>query len=191
MSVDRLEQAFADTREILAAVRPEDHGKATPCASWTVRDVANHVAEGANWFGLCVNGRAAPDPDPTHGVDFAAGDLMASYDEGVARTLDAFRSPGALEDLIALPFGELPGAIFLNIATDDVFVHGWDLARATGQDVAFDETMAAGLLADVQLIVADEMRGPDGSEAPFGPRVEAPAGASPVEQLVSFLGRAV
>ena len=127
--------------EILDKVRPEDHGKATPCASWTVRDVANHVVEGANWFGLCVNGRAAPDPDPTHGVDYASGDLLASFDEGVAGTLAAFRSPGALEELITLPFGELPGAVFLTIATDDVFVHGWDLARATGQDVTFDSAL--------------------------------------------------
>ena len=190
MSVDRLEEAFAATREILAAVDPADYGGPTPCASWTVRDVANHVVEGANWFGLCVNGRAAPDPDPTHGVDYAAGDLLGAFDEGVAGTLAAFRSPGALEDLITLPFGELPGSVFLNIATDDVFVHGWDLARATGQDVTFDEAMAAGLLADIQLIVADEMRGPDGSGAPFGPRVDPPAGASSVEQLMAFLGRA-
>ncbi len=189
MSVDRLDRAFTSTREILAGVRAEDHGKPTPCASWTVRDVANHVVEGANWFALCVNGRAAPDPDPTHGVDFAAGDLVGSYDEGVAATLAAFGSPGALEELIALPFGELPGAVFLTIATDDVFVHGWDLARATGQDVAFDESMAADLLTEVQGIVSDGMRGPDGSGAPFGAVVDAPAGASSVEALVAFLGR--
>lgn len=191
MSVDRLERAFDGTREILAAVDPADYGKATACASWTVRDVANHVVEGANWFGLCVNGRAAPDPDPTHGVDYAAGDLLASFEEGVAGTLAAFGSPGALEDLIALPFGEVPGAVFLTIATDDVFVHGWDLARATGQDVAFDEAMAAELLDEVQRIVADEMRGPDGSGAPFGPAVPPPEGATSVERLVSFLGRSV
>jgi uncharacterized protein (TIGR03086 family) len=191
MSVDRLERAFAGTRDILASAGPDDYGNATPCASWTVRDVANHVVEGANWFGLCVTGRAAPDPDPTHGVDFAAGDILASYDEGVAGTLSAFGSPGALEDLITLPFGELPGAVFLTIATDDVFVHGWDLARATGQDVPFDQAMAAELLAEVESIVSEDFRGPDGSGAPFGPAVEAPEGSSPVERLASFLGRTV
>jgi uncharacterized protein (TIGR03083 family) len=68
MSVDRLERAFAGTRAVLADVQPEDYGKPTPCASWTVRDVANHVVEGANWFGLCVNGRGPDGSGAPFGV---------------------------------------------------------------------------------------------------------------------------
>ena len=188
MSTEYLERAFAMTREILAEVTPDTYGGSTPCESWTVREVANHLVEGANWFGLCVNGGAAPDPDPTHGVDYAAGDLLASYDEGVATSLAAFGAPGAQERIIKLPFGEMPGAAFMGIATNDVFVHGWDLAKATGQNTDLDPEFAAQLLEQVRAFIPDAMRGPDG-QAPFGLAVDPPAGASAADQLAAFLGR--
>lgn len=188
MSTESLARAFTMTRGILVGVTPDKYGGSTPCASWTVRDVANHVVEGANWFGLCVNAGAAPDPDPTHGVDYAAGDLLASYDEGVASTLAAFGAPGARERIITLPFGEMPGAAFMGIATNDVFVHGWDLAKATGQNTDLDPEFAAQLLEQARAFIPDGMRGPDG-QAPFGTAVTAPAGASAADQLAAFLGR--
>lgn len=188
MNTDTLAKAFTMTRGILANVTPDHYGDSTPCASWTVRDLANHVVEGANWFALCVNAGAAPDPDPTHGFDYAGGDLMASYDEGVANTLAAFRAPGAQERFIKLPFGELPGAAFMSIATNDVFTHGWDLAKATGQPTDLDPAIAAQLLPVVQGFVGDQMRGPDG-EGLFGPAVDVPDSATSTEKLTAFLGR--
>ena len=190
METDTLARAFAMTRGILENVTPDDYDKPTPCVSWNVRAVVNHIVEGANWFALCVNEGAAPDPDPTHGVDYAAGDVLASYDHGVAAALAAFGAPGAQERIIKLPFGELPGAAFMGIATNDVFTHGWDLANSTGQPTDLDPEMAAQLLVQAQGFVADAFRGPDG-EAPFGPAVEAPPSASAADKLAAFLGRDV
>ncbi|MGD9701551.1 MAG: TIGR03086 family metal-binding protein [Acidimicrobiia bacterium] len=188
MSTETLARAFAMTREILANTTPDQYDRPTPCESWNVRALANHIVEGANWFALCVDGGAAPDPDPTHGVDFAAGDLLASYDDGARATLAAFGAPGAQDRLIKLPFGELPGAVFMAIATNDVFTHGWDLADATGQPTDLDPEIATQLLAQLRGFVSDDLRGPDG-EAPFGPAVDPPTAASPAAQLAAFLGR--
>ena len=92
--------------------------------------------------------------------------------------------------MIKLPFGELPGAVFMGIATNDVFTHGWDLARSTGQPTDLDPAMAADLHAQVKGFVTDELRGPDG-DAPFGPEVAAPPSASAADKLAAFLGRTV
>jgi len=188
VSTEALERAFAMTRGLLAGVTPDHYDDPSPCASWRVRDVVNHVVEGANWFALCVNAGEAPDPDPTHGVDYAAGDLLASYDEGVAATVAAFGAPGAQERIIKLPFGELPGAVFMGIATNDVFVHGWDLAKATGQSTDLDPELAGQLLSQAQGFVSDDFRGADG-EAPFGAAVDPPASAHVADKLAAFLGR--
>lgn len=188
MTTEVLERAFAMTRGILANVTPADYDKPTPCASWTVRDVANHIVEGANWFALCVNAGEAPDPDPTHGVDYAAGDPLASYDEGVAASLAAFAAAGAQERIVKLPFGELPGSVFMGIATNDMFVHGWDLAKATGQPTDLDADLATQLLAQGQAFISDDFRGGDG-QAPFGAELDAPASASAADRLAAFLGR--
>lgn len=182
-----LEKAFATTRAVLSNVTPDQFEGATPCASWTVRDVVNHIVEGANWFALCVNAGAAPDPDPTHGVDYAAGDFVGAYDEGVAASLAAFGAPGAQERSIKLPFGELPGAVFMGIATNDVVTHGWDLAQGTGQSYDIDPDVPTQLLAHMSGF-ADPLRGPDGDGA-FGPAVDVADDAPPMDRLAAYLGR--
>ena len=95
-----------------------------------------------------------------------------------------------MDKTLRLPFAELPGGVFINIATIDTFTHGWDLARATGQPTDLDPELAAALLGFAQAFLSDAMRGPD-SASPFGAQVEAPAGATPADQLAAFLGRQV
>lgn len=62
MATETLERAFAMTRGLLANVTPDDYDSPTPCPSWSVRDLVNHIAEGANWFALCVNVERLPTP---------------------------------------------------------------------------------------------------------------------------------
>ena len=173
----------------METVTPDQYATPTPCASWTIRDLVNHMCEGANWVGLCVDAGKAPDPDPTHGVDYAAGDVLASYDTGVKGTLAAFEAAG--DKPVELPFGTLPATVFMGIATTDHFTHAWDLATATGQDANLDPALASRLLEGAKLVIADAFRGPEGSGAPFGAEQQAPAGSSAAAQLAAFLGRAV
>ena len=55
MSTDDLAAAFTIARGVLDKVAPDDYDKTTPCASWSVRDLVNHMCEGANWVGLCTD----------------------------------------------------------------------------------------------------------------------------------------
>jgi len=188
MSTEQLAKACAMTRGILAKVTPDQYGAPSTCASWKVRDVVNHIMEELNWFALCVNDGAAPDPDPTRGVDYSAGDVLASYDEGVRASLAAFGASGAQERLLKLPFGEMPGAAFMGIAMNEVFTHGWDLAKSTGQPTDLDPEMATQLTMIMQGFVSDAWRGAN-DKAPFGSAVQAMASASPADKLAAFLGR--
>jgi uncharacterized protein (TIGR03086 family) len=181
----RLARACASTRAVLTRVRPGQLSAATPCASWDVRALINHFVGTPGWAAAAVRtGDGTPAPDR----DYAAGDYLASYDAAVRAALDAFAAPGALERLITLPFGEFPGAVLLGILAQDQFVHGWDLARATGQPADLDPGLAAELLASARTVITDAFRGPDGA-ALFGPaRPPAPA-AGAADRLAAFLGR--
>ena len=90
-----------------------------------------------------------------------------------------------------LPFGELPGSVYVNIATVDTFAHGWDLAKATGQSTDLDPELAAKLLAFSQVALPDAFRGPDG-EAPFGRQASVSGGGAsdgrPVGRLPGTTG---
>jgi uncharacterized protein (TIGR03086 family) len=117
-------------------------------------------------------------------------DLLAAYDDSRKAALAAFGVDGALERMVALPFGEFTGATLLGFAATDQFTHGWDLARALGLSTDLDPEYATELLARARIEITDAYRGPEGA-APFGPAVEPPTGATPADRLAAFLGRAV
>ena len=68
--------------------------------------------------------------------------------------------------------------------TSDVFMHTWDLARATGQDERLDEETCAELLAGMAPI--DELLRSSGQ---YGPRVPVPGDADVQTRLLGFIGR--
>jgi uncharacterized protein (TIGR03086 family) len=186
MSAVVLQQAFASTGGILANVSADDLDLPTPCASWAVRDVINHVVGGTTYFAVTAETGTAP---AVGDADHAAGDFKTSFEEGAARAVNAFSAPGAMEKTMKLPFGELPGSIFVLIAANDTFTHGWDLAKATGQSTDLDPALADQLFQAAQ-VIPDEMRGADG-QAPFGPKVEVPDSAPAADKLAGFMGRRI
>jgi uncharacterized protein (TIGR03086 family) len=185
MTTETLERAFASTRQVLGNVRPDQLSDPSPCQSWTVREVINHVIGGAFWFAGSVNeGKAPPIPD----TDFTSGDMGATYDDGIKQSVAAFDAPGAMEKMIELPFGTFPGAFFINLATTDAFTHGWDLAKATGQSTDLDPEVATQLLEGARAFIQPAFRGEDG-KAPFGPEQQPPPNATAADKLAAFLGR--
>jgi uncharacterized protein (TIGR03086 family) len=122
-------------------------------------------------------------------VDFSSTDFVSAFDEGTQRSLAAFRADGVMERILVLPFGEMPGAAFLRIAATDTFTHGWDLARATGQNTDLAPDLASTLLSGAKQSIPPGFRNEEGN--PFGPEQPAPAGAASADQLAAFLGRKV
>jgi len=186
MSTAPYEQAIASTTAVLAGVTPEQLGADTPCASWKVSDLVNHIVGGQLWFSTVAKGEAASD---AAAPDFSAGDFKATFAEAAAASLAAFKADGAMQKIMDLPWGKMPGSAFMGLAATDTFTHGWDLARATGQNTDLNPELAAGLLAGSRVGISAAFRGAEG--APFGPEQTAPANASNADQLAAFLGRTV
>lgn len=83
------------------------------------------------------------------------------------------------------PMGPMPVAALLDqIYTGDIFLHSWDLARASGQEPPLDEETCAAMLAGMAAI-----EGPMRDSGQFGPRVEVATDRSPMDQLIGFIGR--
>ena len=190
MSVDLLEKCFASTRAVLANVAKEQLDEPAPtCKSWKVRDLINHIVGGAEWFAVSVETGVGPgldEADTTERRDLADGDFVATFDENTARALAAFRSPGAMDRVLKLPFAEMPGSAFVLLASCDTFTHGWDLSRAVGGDV--DRSLAGPLLGFAKAAIPPQFRGDEG-KAPFTAEVAAPEGADETDQLMAWLGR--
>ena len=186
-----LNQAMQSTLGVLMKVQPRDLTAATPCASWDVRALVNHFIGTARWWAAAVAGEAAAAGDDAPAdIDYAAGDLVGAYEEGIRIAVTAFAAEGVLDSMVRLPFGEFPGTVVRDMAAMDQFAHGWDLARAIGCPADLDPGLADRLLAHARVAITDAFRGPDG-QAPFGPAAPAPAGAGPAGRLAAFLGRPV
>lgn len=175
------ERAIATFKQVLANCDEADYDKQSPCASWKVRDVVDHLVDGSGFFVGAVGGQ------PGGAID---GPPAARFDAASEQILAAFNEPGALDKEVDLPFGRMPASVLVGIATTDTFQHAWDIAKATGQPTDLDPEFASALLTRAQSTIPDQMRGDDGV-AMFGPRREAPTGAPVADQLAAFLGREV
>src|ERR1700722_584451 len=86
----------------------------------------------------------------------------------LAALADAWAAPEAWDGMTQAGGQDLPGAMAGRIALDELVVHGWDIARASGQPFDCD----AAALNEVESTV-QQVRGGNDSEIPglFGPVV--------------------
>ncbi len=186
MSIQPLQAAIASTRAVVAATTKDQLGASTPCASWKVSDLVNHIVGAQYFFTSALQGKPPSGDAP----DFSAGDFLAAFDEASAACLAAFSADGAMTGMVKTPFAEMPGAAWAGLAATDCFTHGWDLAKATGQSTDLAPELAAGLLVGARQAIQPGFRGEDG-KAPFTAELQAPDGASNADKLAAFLGRQV
>jgi uncharacterized protein (TIGR03086 family) len=165
----------------VAAVEPGQLGDPTPCTDWDLRALMGHIIGGYQMFAAGLGHPVAADTTPadTAGLHRAAGEAAIA----------AFAAPGALERTVSLPVGDVPGHVALTLALTDAVVHGWDLAKATGQDTTIDHEVAAVLLAGAEQMVGPQMRQPDGAMPVFAPPVAIGPERPAADRLIAFLGR--
>jgi uncharacterized protein (TIGR03086 family) len=187
MATDGFEQAVGVAKSVLANVKADQLDDPTPCASWKVRDLINHLVGGSYFFAAATNGEAISDG--ADAPDFASGDYQVAYEDGSKQAIAAFAAPGALERIVKVPFGEFPGHAWMGLATTDTLTHAWDLAKATGQSTDLAPELAEQVLAVARQAISDAVRGDE--PMPFGAEKNCPDGASPADRLAAFLGRTV
>ena len=185
MDATDLEECLATTRAVLAKVTQDDMSKATPCASWTVKELVGHIV--GTPIAMASMVRHGKWPEGLEAEDYSAGDFLAVYDDAGRNEVAAFSEPGVMERAMPMPFGDIPGALLLRIAAGDTFAHGWDLAKAIGQSSDLNPDLATRLLESAREILQPAFRG--GEPLPFGPEVTPGAGASAADRLAAFLGR--
>jgi uncharacterized protein (TIGR03086 family) len=185
MSAQPYQTAVQATRSVLEQVNADQMGSATPCASWNVGQLIDHIVGTQHFFLAGLTGTPPVGAD----AEYASGDYLAAFDEVTSEAVEAFSADGVMETVYELPFGQMPGAALAGLAATDTFQHGWDLAKATGQSTDLAPELAAGLLEQSKMAIQDNFRGPEG--APFGAEQQAPEGAVAADQLAAFLGREV
>ncbi|MFD5496131.1 TIGR03086 family metal-binding protein [Streptomyces sp. NPDC001812] len=161
----------------------------TPCPRYAVRDILGHLV------GLSAAFRDAGRKDlgatTDTSPDTALPDLGPGWREELPRVLgelaDAWRDPGAWTGMTRAGGVDLPGEVAGAVAADELVIHGWDLARATGQDYAPDPAALEAAHAFLRAAAAEPGR--DGGEGIFGPVVPVPSDAPLLDRTVGLSGR--
>lgn len=174
---ERIAQRFGELIVNCPADRWDDP---SPCPGWTARDVAAHVVANHRRAvaGLDGSGHRAPGRHE---------DLVQAWDAASAAIKDALRDPSKAHVLLGEEFGRIPFEEFVRrMACADTLIHGWDLARATGQEETLDPEAVA--VATAVLLPEDgAIRVPKA----FGAKVSSAADADAQTRLLNFLGRQV
>ena len=170
---------------VVTAVRDDQLGGPTPCEQMTVAALLDHLDGLAQAF----VGAARKTPlDAGGSVDAArlGDDWRTRIPARLTALAAAWQDRDAWTGMTAAGGVDLPGEVAGLVALDEVVVHGWDLARATGQALTLPDEVVAGALGFVGQAVAEH---PEGSPGLFGPPVAVSADASALERLVGLAGR--
>jgi len=110
--------------ERLVNIRSSDWDMPTCCERWNVTKLVDH-AIGAQ--------RMVPKAlGATGDIDVTGDDLVLVWQTVRAAADRALSAPGALDEVVKLPFGEMPAEDGFGFPLGDLLVHTWDLARAIG-----------------------------------------------------------
>ncbi len=104
--IDRLSRALDQAGAIIAGVRPDQAALPTPCASWDVRTLVNHIVQDVRQFTARASGETWEQAD----ADLIGDDWVGVFREAANGLLTAWRAEGALDRTVKLPFGEMPGS---------------------------------------------------------------------------------
>lgn len=184
MDASMFERTLKLTGEFVAGTTPEQLGNPTPCTDWDVRGLLNHLIGGC----LAVATGASGQPfEASEDGDLVGADHVQSYNRAAADAAAAFRSPGAAEKTFAMPWGPTPGSMALGLAIADVAIHGWDLAKATGQEPAMDDDVAHAVYGMTSTMMAPLGEWPRGDR--FDEPAPVPDDAPIAHKAVAYLGR--
>ncbi|WP_322919648.1 TIGR03086 family metal-binding protein [Nocardioides renjunii] len=171
---------------VAANVTDDQLGAPTPCEGRSVGQLVQHLVGLTGAFRAAADKDFGPwtdtDPDDADWPDPEPG-WRESLGRHVPALVASWRDPQAWEGMTRAGGVDLPGQVAGLVALDEVVLHGWDLARATGQTYDCDDATAEACMAFVGGF--DE----GGTPGLFGPSVPAAPGASAFEQVLARSGR--
>ncbi|MCD0444130.1 TIGR03086 family metal-binding protein [Glycomyces sp. A-F 0318] len=182
---------FKSTTERVAAlldhVEDERLSGATPCEEYTVAQLVNHMLGLCLAFTAAAEGERGPHNDAPPGVPDATLEpgWRPLLEERLRTLAEAWSRPSAWEGDATAGGVTFPAAVMGLVGLNEVAVHGWDLARATGQDYELDEATLETLLEFVGQDADDQAA----REGIYGPAFKVADDADPQDRLMALTGR--
>ncbi len=188
-----LEPAAREAARLLDGVTEEQLAGPTPCPGYPVAALLDHITG----FSLAFTW-AARKTTATEGGSGESGPGLASAEhlDPDWRTLlprrlgelaEAWREPTAWQGMTEAGGMRMPAELIGAVALDELVLHGWDLARATGQPFTCDPVSTAAVLAFTSASAQPERAA--SRDGLFGPVIDVPEDAPTFDRALGFAGR--
>lgn len=178
-----LTSTITDYATLLDGITADQASDPTPCTDYTVGQLRDHTV---GWLTAFTDGFSAADgkcSDPQAvKVEGTGGDQVRA----LVPRLEAAFADGAGSRPLAIGEDAMPGEMSVAMMLWEYQVHGWDLARATGQRWSPDERAVEASLEFAPMMLTDDYQG-EGKT--FAPRVPVPDDAPALDRLVGMSGR--
>jgi uncharacterized protein (TIGR03086 family) len=182
------EPATSALARVVDGVRDDQLQNQTPCEGTRLGDMLDHVQ------GLALAFTAAATKTRLPGVNGPSKSDGSRLEEGwrerirerLDKLAEAWRDESAWQGMTTAGGLDMPAESAAAVALDEIVVHGWDVARASGQSFSADPHVLEAALAFVRPTATSR---PQGTPGLFGPPVAVPADAPLLDQLIGLTGR--
>ncbi len=171
---------------LIARIRDDQLTAPTPCAEARAGDLVVHLDDFCQAFAAAARKTPLPGPPPQADVARLADHWRITIPRRLEDLAYAWRDERAWDGMTQAGGIDMPAGAAGLVAADEMAVHGWDLAVATGQPFEPDGAIVSAALEFVAPQVAQN---PHGTPGLFGPPLSAPDGASDFERLLCLTGR--
>ncbi|NUK22190.1 TIGR03086 family protein [Streptomyces lunaelactis] len=181
-----LTECAAEAARTARGVTAEQLPAPSTCKEWEVRELVNHLVLYTS-HGLEHRALREQLPEELTARDFTTdADWAYQYAAQLDRALAAWSEPAAWEGEVDLGSTTMPASEIASLIVKELAVHGWDLARSTGQEFKISDGTGEFVLAVVERH-AEIYRQYDGFAAPQPVADDAPA----FERALAASGRVV
>ena len=193
--------AVAVAGDTLATVAPEHRDAPTP-AGMTVSELCDHLVMVLRRTACAGRGEELATWPVEGGLGDASPDeVLAAWADAAHEVQEAWTDDALLERDITLPWTTLAGRDVMAIYTNELVVHTWDLARATGASPDWEDAVLATSERAIRAELPTADRGemwaavatsmPEGVpfDPPFANAVAVADDAPPIDRLVAWNGR--
>jgi uncharacterized protein (TIGR03086 family) len=168
----------------VAAIGDEQWHAPTPCEGWDVTALVGHMVREQLWAPPLFEGKTIEEVGDRFEGDVLGSDPKEANDRAMAAAVEAVSRPGAMDQIVHLSYGDVPGRHYAFEMSNDLWIHGWDLARAIGSDDRMDPDAVEALYRFYQPLEPGLK-----ASGLFGPKVEPPPNAELQAKLLAIMGR--
>jgi len=183
-----LEPADVRLGALVRGVRDDQLANPTPCPGYTLGDLLDHVGGLSMAFtGAATKANVGGGQGPSGDASRLGADWQQRIPRHLAGLAEAWRDPSAWTGMTQAGGIDLPGEVAGLVALDELVLHGWDVARASGQAYAVDPALldaVHGFLVPFSQPEQAAMRA-----NLFGPVVSVADDAPLLDRVVALAGR--